>query len=64
MSLFITITGIEIPGGKPEGVQDITGLSGPSSDNSGAAVEAIAVTLTGSIGLPTVPMVSNDNNIG
>ena len=46
-----------MPGG--DGLQNIglQSLSGPSSDNIAAAVGVEAATLTGSIGLPTVPMV-------
>merc|ERR1719410_2171913 len=45
-----------MPGG--DGLQNIglQSLSGPSSDNIAAAVGVEAATLTGSIGLPTVPM--------
>ena len=49
-----------MPGG--DGLQNIglQSLSGPSSDNIAAAVGVEAATLTGSIGLPTVPMVGQD----
>ena len=51
--LFL-IKGIEIPVPMPE-IQDIASLSGPTSEND--STDAVAVTLTGTIGLPTVAMV-------
>ena len=36
-------------------IQDIASLSGPTSEND--STDAVAVTLTGTIGLPTVAMV-------
>ena len=56
----IEIPDIMMPGG--DGLQNIglQSLSGPSSDNIAAAVGVEAATLTGSIGLPTVPMVGQD----
>ena len=49
--------GIEIPVPRPE-IQEIASLSGPTSENKTDSSDAIAVTLTGTIGLPTVAMVS------
>ena len=49
--------GIEIPVPRPE-IQEIASLSGPTSENKTDSADAIAVTLTGTIGLPTVAMVS------
>merc|ERR1711879_1068756 len=49
------IIGIEIPGPMPE-IQEIASLSGPTSENKTDSADAIAVTLTGTIGLPTVAM--------
>ena len=39
-------------------IQEIASLSGPTSENKTDSADAIAVTLTGTIGLPTVAMVS------
>ena len=39
-------------------IQEIASLSGPTTENKTEAADAIAVTLTGTIGLPTVAMVS------
>ena len=39
-------------------IQEIASLSGPTSENKTESSDAIAVTLTGTIGLPTVAMVS------
>ena len=39
-------------------IQEIASLSGPTTENKTEATDAIAVTLTGTIGLPTVAMVS------
>ena len=45
--------GIEVPGSMIDGLQDISSLSGSSLENN--TLEA--ATLTGAIGIPTVPMV-------
>ena len=39
-------------------IQEIASLSGQTSENKTESSDAIAVTLTGTIGLPTVAMVS------